>query len=242
MAGPAGSRITSRGLALSVLILGCQKDGPLLNCDGGDVRVAPGRVDRCPENLRPARRASFRLQRSRGLIRAGEHPASWRAASRVTFAGTPPVTWFRAPSEEIRDGGNALGRPATHGQHGVVWVRHRLAGTSGSFWAERLRVPARRSHGLGPPHPGTGLARRRRARSAVTMRWSQVRPRAWSRLTWSAGGNQDLLPGARSPFSRLPVNDTVPPRPQPVSASEVISRSFVGRLVPHEQRAGVSGP
>ena len=39
-------------------------------------------------------------------------------------------------------------------------------------------------------------------------------------------GNQDLLPGARSPFSRRPVDDAVPPRQQPVSAFEVISRWF----------------
>jgi hypothetical protein len=38
-------------------------------------------------------------------------------------------------------------------------------------------------------------------------------------------GNQDLLPGARSPFPCLSVNDTVlPPRQQPVSVFGAISR------------------
>jgi hypothetical protein len=44
-------------------------------------------------------------------------------------------------------------------------------------------------------------APRRRARSAVTVRWSHVRRRAWPRLTRARrAADQDLLPGARYPF------------------------------------------
>ena len=44
-------------------------------------------------------------------------------------------------------------------------------------------------------------------------------------------GNQDLLPGARSPLSRLPVNHTELPRQQPVLASDVISRGLEGSFL-----------
>ncbi len=64
----AGSR---HGL-VPVLILGCQKDGPLLDSDGGEVRAAQGRVDRCPEDLRPARRRPFGY----GEAAASSEPAS----------------------------------------------------------------------------------------------------------------------------------------------------------------------
>ena len=54
-------------------------------------------------------------------------------------------------------------------------------GRPGSFWAE-LPGPLKAAT-VAAVAPGPGLARRRRARSAVTMRWNQVQPRARSRLT-----------------------------------------------------------
>ncbi len=88
VAGSVGSRITSRA-------------GP-----GADSRVPKGRrrgSGRAGSSRSlcggspPRPPTSFRLWRSHDLIGAGEHPASWRAASRVTFAGTPPVTWSGRP-------------------------------------------------------------------------------------------------------------------------------------------------
>jgi hypothetical protein len=86
----------------------------------------------------------------------------------------------RQASDDGRDGGNVLGRLARHGRHGVVLAAPGRQVRPGSVWAE-LSCP------LKPPwsglsHPDPGSPRRRRARSAVAMRWSQVQPRAWSRL------------------------------------------------------------
>ena len=73
-----------------------------------------------------------------------------------------------------------LDRLATHGQHGVVaapgrrYIRGACTGAS--------PCPLKASHGPGR-RTRTALTRRRRARSAVTMRWSHVCHRAWPRPT-----------------------------------------------------------
>jgi len=57
------------------------------------------------------------------------------------------------------------------------------------------------------------------------MRWNHVQPRAWSRLACvGRPAIKIFFLELVHPFSRLPVNDTVPPRQQPVSAFGVISR------------------
>jgi len=70
--------------------------------------------------------------------------------SRVTVAGTPPVRWS--------------GRPQP------MYVR----GASGLSCPARWKPAAASAAAAGP-----GLTRWRRARSAVTMRWSHVQRRAW---------------------------------------------------------------
>jgi len=73
-------------------------------------------------------------------------------------------------ADDDRDGGNLPGRLARHRQHGVVLAAARPAGTSGELlgWAE-LPCPLKAAM-VSAVAPGPGLARRRRARSAVTMR------------------------------------------------------------------------
>ena len=87
----------------------------------------------------------------------------------------------RQASDDDRDGGNVPGRLATYGQHGVVLAAPGRQVRPGSLWAE-LPCPLKAATASAVA-PGPGLARRRRARSAVTMRWSYVQRRAWLQLT-----------------------------------------------------------
>ena len=109
-----GSRITSR--AGSVLILGCQKDGTLVNSDGGEVLAAQGRVDRSPGDPRPARRRPFGY----GPHRSGRAPGVVARSVPRDLRGHAAGDVVRQVSDDDRDGRKVFGRLARHGQHGVV--------------------------------------------------------------------------------------------------------------------------
>ena len=106
------------------------------------------------EDFRTARRRPF----GSGEAASSPEPASTSAVVRGVprdFGGNTAGEVVRQASDDDRDGGNVLGRRATHGQHGVVlaapgrWVR------SGSLRAELL-CPLKASHGPGPSHPDPG--------------------------------------------------------------------------------------
>jgi len=63
----------------------------------------------------------------------------------------------------------------------ALWMTGRRS--SHCILASHRSTPFQPSWQASPVAPGPGLARRRRARSAVTMRWSHVQRRAWPRLT-----------------------------------------------------------
>src|SRR5260370_42400824 len=65
---------------------------------------------------------------------------------------------------------------------------------------------------------GPGLAGRRRARSAVTMRWSHVQPRAWLGSTELGERQINVFFPELFTLSAPAVKDTGPPRPHPASA------------------------
>src|SRR5271167_3882307 len=88
----------------------------------------------------------------------------------------------------------------------LFWLRPGRRVRPGSFWAE-LPCPLKASRGL-------GCRTRARARPATpgTIRGDHALKSGTTSCMVPAclrqpAGNQDLLPGARSPFSRLSVND-----------------------------------
>jgi len=123
--------------------------------------AAPGRVDLYTKDPRPARRRPF----GSGEATSSSEPASTSVVVRGVprdLGGNTAGEVVRQASDDDRDGGNVLGRLATHGQHGVVLAAPGRQVRSGSFWAE-LPCPLKASHGPGrrtrtrarPATPGT---------------------------------------------------------------------------------------
>ena len=166
-AWPSRLEAGSRHGLVPVLILGRQKDGPLLNSDGGEVRAAQGRVDRSPEGPRPPGGVLSALAKPRPH-RSRRAPSVVARSVPRDLGGHTAGDVVRQASDDDRDGGNVLGALARHGQHGVVLAAPGRQVRPGSFWAE-LPCPLKAAT-VPAVAPGPGLARRRRARSAVTMR------------------------------------------------------------------------
>jgi hypothetical protein len=196
-------------------------------------RSGERRLDRAPPP--GASRRPRRGVRAIGLSRlAGSATAAMRALIReflvFTLAGEWRSSWRTGP----RPAGD--GRPAWRCSRCARPVR---PGPSGLSCSARRSQPRAR-----PSHPGT------RARPATlgTIRGDYALDLTYNLVPGSAylspaSGNQGLLPGARLPLFRCrPMTGTVPPGPHPVSVFNVISRSFVRRLVSHGEHAGVPRP
>ncbi|SRR6266704_4625706 len=197
--------------------------------DGGEVRAAQGRVDRSPEDPRPSAGVLSAMAKPRPH-RSRRAPGVVARASRVTFAGTPPVTW--------------PGRSQTMTvMAGTSWAGWRGTASLALFWLGPVGRYVRGASGLPCPlkaamarlaMPGTiGGDYALESGTTSCMVPACLRQPA---------GNQDLLPGARSPLFAPAGEDTVSPRQQPVSHPGSSADGFVGRLVCHGQHAGVPRP
>ena len=134
MAELVGSRITSRAGPRADSRVPKGRPAAELRRRRGSGRAGSGGSLSGGSSPRPP--ASFRLWRSHDLIGVDEHPASWRAAFRVIFAGTPPVTWSGRPQTTTAMAGTSPADWRGTASMALFWLRPGRQVRPGSFWAE----------------------------------------------------------------------------------------------------------
>jgi hypothetical protein len=134
VAEPVGSRITSRAGPRADSRVPKARPAAELRRRRGSGRAGSG--GSLPGGSSPRPAASSRLWRRHDLIGVDEHPASWRAAFRVIFAGTPPVAWSGRPQTTTAMAGTSSADWRGTASMALFWPRPGRQVRPGSFWAE----------------------------------------------------------------------------------------------------------